>query len=91
MAQRLGNLIRQHRTLHYTQSTFTKAIGASRSTVQKLKQGETVKSNILFEALVVLQLQRSILDEINELAANVGGYNTRQRKTNKAQVIHNDF
>jgi len=91
MAQQLGDLIRQHRTLHYTQSTFAKMIGVSRSTVQKLEQGETVKSDILFEALVVLQLQGSLMDEVNELAADVGGYNARQRKTNKVQVINDDF
>jgi len=28
---------------------------------------------------------------ISKLAADVGGYNARQRKTNKAQVINNDF
>ena len=50
-----------------------------------------VKSDVLFEALVVLQLQGSLLDEINELAADVGGYNARQRKTNKTQVINDDF
>ena len=55
LARRLGDLIRQHRTLLYTQSTFAKMIGVSRSTVQKLEQGEVVKSDILFEALVVLQ------------------------------------
>ena len=91
IAQRMGDLIRQHRTLHYTQSTFAKMIGVSRSTVQKLEQDEVVKSDILFEALVVLKLQGSLLDEINELASDVGGYNARQRKTNKAQVINDDF
>lgn len=35
LANKLGDLIRQHRTLHYTQSTFAKMIGVSRSTVQK--------------------------------------------------------
>ena len=48
-------------------------VGVSRYTVQKLEQGEVVKSDILFEALVILQLQGSLLDEINELAADVGG------------------
>ena len=91
LGRRLGDLIRQHRTLLYTQSTFAKMIGVSRSTVQKLEQGEVVKSDILFEALVVLQLQGSLLDEINELAADVGGYNARQRKSNKTQVINDDF
>ena len=91
LARRLGDLIRQHRTLLYTQNTFAKMIGVSRSTVQKLEQGEVVKSDILFEALVVLQLQGSLPDEINELAADVGGYNARQRKSNKTQVINDDF
>ena len=91
MAQKLGDLIRQHRTLHYTQSTFAKMIGVSRSTVQKLEQGDVVKSDILFEALVVLNLQGSLLDEINELAADVGGYNARQRKRNSPQEINDDF
>ncbi|WP_259398153.1 hypothetical protein [Pseudoalteromonas sp. SR41-8] len=67
-------------------------VGVSRYTVQKLEQGEVIKSDILFEALVILQLQGSLLDEINELAADVGGgYNARQRKSNKTQVINDDF
>ena len=82
---------RQHRTLLYTQSTFAKMVGVSRYTVQKLEEGEVVKSDILFEALVILQLQGSLLDEINELAADVGGYNARQGKSNKTQVINDDF
>ena len=66
-------------------------VGVSRYTVQKLEEGEVVKSDILFEALVILQLQGSLQDEINELAADVGGYNARQRKSNKTQVINDDF
>jgi len=66
-------------------------IGVSRSTVQKLEQGEVVKSDILFEALVALQLQGSLLDEVNELVADAGGYNARQRKGRKTQEINDDF
>ncbi|MEQ3646538.1 helix-turn-helix transcriptional regulator [Alteromonas sp.] len=91
LANKLGDLIRQHRTLNYTQSTFAKMIGVSRSTVQKLEQGEVVKSDILFEALVALQLQGSLLDEVNELVADAGGYNARQRKSRKTQEINDDF
>nr|WP_247664780.1 helix-turn-helix transcriptional regulator [Pseudoalteromonas sp. MMG010] len=87
----MGDLIRQYRTLQYTQSTFAKMIGVSRSTVQKLEQGEVVKSDILFEALIVLDLQGTLLDEINDLAEEVGGYQARQRKSNKPQVINDDF
>ena len=91
LAKKLGDLIRQHRTLNYTQSTFAKMVGVSRSTVQKLEQGEVVKSDVLFEALVALQLQGSLLDEVNELVADAGGYNASQRKGRKTQEINDDF
>ncbi|WP_235207783.1 MULTISPECIES: hypothetical protein [unclassified Alteromonas] len=45
----------------------------------------------MLKALVTLQLQGSLLDEVNELVADAGGYNARQRKGRKTQEINDDF
>ncbi len=86
-----ADLIKQHRTLKFTQTDFAKAVGVSRSTIQKLESGEIVKSDVLFEALVVLGLQGQFIQLMDDLTREVGGSSVRQRKRENVRLINDDF
>ncbi|WP_016957366.1 helix-turn-helix transcriptional regulator [Catenovulum agarivorans] len=91
LATMCADLIKQHRTLKFTQTDFAKAVGVSRSTIQKLESGEIVKSDVLFEALVVLGLQGQFIQLMDDLTREVGGSSVRQRKRENVRLINDDF
>ncbi len=90
LAQTFAKLIRQARVGRYTQAELADRIGVSRNPITALEQGKAVSTSTLFDALVLLDLSDSLLENLNAQLDAKPEYGQRKRRLQEPE-LDNDF